>query len=80
VIVPYAALALCFALRPGGRDLGLVAIAAMMGVAGYLAVRNMALAVIASTTPLSGMPPSRLRIRASAIRRRPRRERARAKR
>jgi len=52
VIVPYAALAVCFALKPRGRDLGLVAIAAMMGAGAYLAVRNMALAVIASTTPL----------------------------
>ena len=38
--------------QPRGRDLGLVVIAAMMGAAAYLAVRNMALAVIASTTPL----------------------------
>ncbi|MGH7915085.1 MAG: hypothetical protein ACREPW_10620 [Candidatus Binataceae bacterium] len=52
VIVPFSALALCFAIRPRGRDLALVVIAAMMGVAAYLAVRNMALAVIASTTPL----------------------------
>lgn len=52
VIVPFAALALCFAIRPRGRDLALVVIAAMMGVAAYLAVRNMALAVIASITPL----------------------------
>ena len=51
-IVPFAALALCFAIRPRGRDLALVVIAAMMGVAAYLAVRNMALAVIASITPL----------------------------
>ena len=52
VIAPFAALALCFALRPRGGDLALVVIAAMMGVAAYLAVRNMALAVIATTTPL----------------------------
>ncbi len=52
VIVPFATLALCFAIRPRGRDLALVVIAAMMGAAAYLAVRNMALAVIASTTPL----------------------------
>jgi hypothetical protein len=52
VIVPFAALVLCFAIRPRGRDLALVVIAAMMGVAAYLAVRNMALTVIASTTPL----------------------------
>jgi hypothetical protein len=52
VIVPYAALAVCFAMKPRGRDLGLVAIAAMMGAGAYLAVRNMALAVIASTAPL----------------------------
>jgi hypothetical protein len=52
VIVPFGALAVCFVLKPRGRDLGLVVIAAMMGAAAYLAVRNMALAVIASTTPL----------------------------
>ena len=52
VIVPYAALAVCFTLRPRGRDLGLIAIAALMGAGAYLAVRNMALAVIASATPL----------------------------
>jgi hypothetical protein len=52
VIVPLAALAVCFVVRPRGGDLALVAIAAMMGVAAYLAVRNMALAVIASVAPL----------------------------
>ena len=52
VIVPFTALALCFAIRPRGGDLALVVIAAMMGAAAYLAVRNMALAVIASITPL----------------------------
>ena len=52
VIVPLAALAVCFVMRPRGGDLALVVIAAMMGVAAYLAVRNMALAVIASITPL----------------------------
>jgi hypothetical protein len=52
VIVPFAALALCFAIRPRGRDLALVAIAAMMGAAAYLVARNMPFAVIASTTPL----------------------------
>jgi hypothetical protein len=52
VIVPFAALALCFAIRPRGGDLALVVIAAMMGAAAYLAVRNMALVVIASITPL----------------------------
>ena len=52
VIVPFAALVLCFALRPRGGDLALVVVAAMMGAAAYLAVRNMALAVIASITPL----------------------------
>ncbi len=52
VIVPLAALALCFALKPRGGDLALVVIAAMMNAAAYLAVRNMALAVIAATTPL----------------------------
>ncbi len=52
VIVPFAALALCFAIKPRGGDLALVVIAAMMGAAAYLAVRNMALAVIATITPL----------------------------
>ena len=52
VIVPFAALVLCFALRPRGGDFALVVIAAMMGAAAYLAVRNMALVVIATTTPL----------------------------
>ncbi len=52
VIVPFAAFAVCFVVRPRGGDLALVAIAAMMGAAAYLAVRNMALAVIASITPL----------------------------
>jgi hypothetical protein len=52
VIVPFAALVACFALRPRGGDLALVVIAAMMGAAAYLAVRNMALAVLATTTPL----------------------------
>ena len=52
VIVPLAALAVCFVLRPRGGDLALVAIAAMMGVAAYFVVRNMALAVIASVVPL----------------------------
>jgi hypothetical protein len=52
VIVPLAALAGCFIARPRGGDLALMAIAAMMGVAAYLVVRNMALAVIASITPL----------------------------
>ena len=52
VIVPFAALVTCFALRPRGGDLALVVIAALMGAAAYLAVRNMALAVIATITPL----------------------------
>lgn len=52
VIVPFAALVLCFVIRPRGGDLALVVIAAMMGVAAYLAVRNMALVVIATITPL----------------------------
>jgi hypothetical protein len=52
VIVPLAALAVCFVVRPRGGDLALVAIAAMMGIAAYLVVRNMALAVIASVAPL----------------------------
>jgi hypothetical protein len=52
VIVPFAALVTCFALRPRGGDLALVVIAALMGAAAYLAVRNMVLAVIATITPL----------------------------
>jgi hypothetical protein len=52
VIVPFAALVTCFALRPRGGDLALVVIAALMGAAAYLAVRNMALAAIATITPL----------------------------
>jgi hypothetical protein len=52
VIVPFAALALCFAIKPRGRDLAMVTIAAMMGVAACLAVRNIALAVIATIIPL----------------------------
>jgi len=52
VIVPFVALVTCFALRPRGGDLALVVIAALMGAAAYLAVRNMALAVIATITPL----------------------------
>ena len=52
VIVPFGTLVLCFAIRPRGSDLALVVIAAMMGLAAWLAVRNMALAVIATITPL----------------------------
>jgi len=52
VIIPLIALAVCFVMRPRGGDLALVAIAAMMGVAAYLVVRNMALAAIASVAPL----------------------------
>jgi hypothetical protein len=52
VIVPFAALVVCVVARPRGDDFALVAIAAMMGVAACFAVRNMALAVIASVVPL----------------------------
>jgi hypothetical protein len=52
VIVPMIALAVCFVMRPRGGDLALVVIAAMMGIAAYLVVRNLALLAIASVTPL----------------------------
>jgi hypothetical protein len=51
-IVPFLALAACFAARPRGGDLPLVAIAALMGVGAWVAVRNLALAVIAWVAPL----------------------------
>lgn len=51
-IAPLLALAACFAARPRGGDLPLVVIAALMGVGAWFAVRNLALAVIAWTTPL----------------------------
>ncbi len=52
-IVPAAALAASLLIRPrGGDDFALVAIAGMMAAAALLAVRNLALMVIASTVPL----------------------------
>jgi len=53
VIGIIAATAICFALAPRGQDLALMAIAALMTVAAFMAVRNMALAVIASSAPLA---------------------------
>jgi hypothetical protein len=52
VIALPLALAVCFAIRPRGGDLPLVAIAALMALGAYLSVRNMALAVIAAVAPL----------------------------
>ncbi len=51
-IAPLLALAACFAARPRGGDLPLVAIALLMGAGAWFAVRNLALAVIAWTAPL----------------------------
>jgi hypothetical protein len=45
-------LAVCFAMRPRGDDLALVAIAALMAFGAWLSVRNMALAVIVTVAPL----------------------------
>jgi hypothetical protein len=52
VIALPLALAVCFAIRPRGGDLPLVAIAALMALGAYLSVRNMPLAVIAAVVPL----------------------------
>ena len=52
VIVPLVAMAVCFAIRPRGGDLPLVVIAAMMGMAACVSVRNMALVAIATAAPL----------------------------
>ncbi|HZO82141.1 MAG TPA: hypothetical protein VFB33_10655 [Candidatus Binataceae bacterium] len=51
-LAPLIALAGCFVARPRGGDLPLVAVAALMGAGAWVAVRNLALAVIASTVPL----------------------------
>jgi hypothetical protein len=48
-----AALALSLILAPRGDDLALVAIAAVMGVAAFMSIRNLALAVIAASVPLA---------------------------
>jgi hypothetical protein len=53
VIALIAGLALAFAITPRGRDLPLVAIALVMAVAACLSVRNMSLAVVASSGPLA---------------------------
>jgi hypothetical protein len=52
VIALPVALAVCFAIRPRGDDLALVAIAALMALGAWLSVRNMALAVIVTVAPL----------------------------
>jgi hypothetical protein len=52
VIALPLALAVCFAIRPRGDDLALVAIAAVMALGAWLSVRNMALAVIVTVAPL----------------------------
>lgn len=52
VIVLPVALAICFAIRPRGGDLPLVAIAAMMAVGGYLSLRHAPLVVIVTVAPL----------------------------
>jgi len=51
VIGMFAATAICVAVAPRGRDLALIAIAALMMVAAFMAVRNMALAVIVTVAP-----------------------------
>ncbi len=52
VIVMPVGLAVCFALRPRGHDLALVAIAALMAVGAWIALRNIALVVIVTVAPL----------------------------
>ena len=52
VIALPLALAVCFAIRPRGDDLPMVAIAALMALGAWLSVRNMALAVIVTVAPL----------------------------
>ena len=52
VIALPLALAVCFAIRPRGDDLALVALAALMALGAWLSVRNMALAVIVTMAPL----------------------------
>lgn len=53
VIGMFAATVICVAVAPRGRDLALIAIAGLMMVAAFMAVRNMALAVIAASAPLA---------------------------
>ncbi len=52
VIALPVALAICFAARPRGGDLPLVAIGAMMAVGAFLSLRNMPLVVIVTVAPL----------------------------
>ncbi len=52
VIALPLALAVCFAIRPRGDDLALIAVAALMALGAWLSVRNMALAVIVTVAPL----------------------------
>ena len=53
VIAMVAALAIAFAAAPRADDLPLVAVAAMMALAAFLSVRNMALAAMAMSGPLA---------------------------
>jgi len=53
VIALIAAMAVTFVLTPRGGDLPLVAIAMLMSVAAFTAVRNMPLAVIACAAPIA---------------------------
>jgi hypothetical protein len=71
VIGMFAATAIFVAIAPRGRDLALIAIAALMMVAAFMAVRNMALAVIATSAPLArhaGIAASRIGRRWEAAR------------
>ncbi len=53
VIAMIAVLAVAIAAAPRGKDLPLVAVAAMMALAAFLSVRNMALAAMAMSGPLA---------------------------
>lgn len=49
----FAAMAICCVIAPRGGDLAIVAIAGVMMIAAFMAVRNMALAVIAASVPIT---------------------------
>lgn len=53
VIALVVGLAAAFAITPRGRDLPMVALAAMMAVGAYLSIRNISLAVVAASGPLA---------------------------
>jgi hypothetical protein len=75
VIAMFAATLIGVAVAPRGRDLALIAIAALMMVAAFMAVRNMALAVIAASAPLArhaGLAAARIGRRRDAARAAPR--------